>query len=258
MTSTERTHEPAGALRATSLSVWRQEHAKPARQVLGDVCFSIRPGERVAVVGPNGAGKTTLLWALIGATPSEGRVEIAGHLASPSTLDQLRRDVGFVFADPGDQLFLPSVAEEVAFGPEQRGWSRHEIDERVAVALELVGLSGFEARASSELSLGEQRRLAVATVLSTAPRVLLLDEPTASLDPRARAAMLQAIGSASATVLFATHDLEAVLEVGARVLLLREGRLMADGPAHGVLSDAALMDASGLEVPLSLRLTTGS
>jgi cobalt/nickel transport system ATP-binding protein len=225
--------------------------------VLDAVSFEVASGEHVALAGPNGAGKTTLLWALVGAAPCEGLVEIAGHRAGPRSLEDLRRDVGFVFADPGDQLFLPTVLEEVAFGPEQRGWSEDVVRRRVEVALALVGLTGFEVRASGELSLGEQRRLAVATVLSTQPRALLLDEPTASLDPRARREMLSAVRATSATVIFATHDLEAVLELRARVLVLSGGRLVADGPSQEILGDAATMDAAGLEVPLSLRLAGG-
>jgi cobalt/nickel transport system ATP-binding protein len=242
-------------VRVSALKVWRQQHHAGPRLVLDGVSFDVVEGECVAIAGPNGAGKTTLLLALVGAVPFEGEIEIAGQALTRSSLRELRQETGFVFADPGDQLFLPTVRDEVAFGPEQRGLGADIVQARVGEALLAVGLAGYENRSSSELSLGEQRRLAVATVLSTQPRVILLDEPTASLDPRARRGMLQTIRATGATVLMATHDLEALLELSARVLLLNDGHVIADGPAVTVLNDARALEAAGLEVPLSLRLS---
>jgi cobalt/nickel transport system ATP-binding protein len=167
-------------------------------------------------------------------------------------LADIRRQVGFVFADPGDQLFCATVTEEVAFGPRQRGLSDAEVSERVRSALDAVGLVSFEARAPSELSLGEQRRLAVATVLACEPAAVLLDEPTAGLDPRARSLLLDVVARTSATVVLATHDLDAALELSARTVLLDRGRLVADGTAERLLRDQSLLESAGLALPLSL------
>lgn len=223
--------------------------------MLQGLTFSVEPGQRVALVGPNGAGKTTLLLALVGAAPFAGPISVSGLELCGANLEAVRRRVGYVFADPSDQLFLPRVEQEVAFGPEQRGVSGEELTARVRVALEAVGLSGYEQRLGSQLSLGEQRRLALATALAIRPRVILLDEPTANLDPRARRRVLETVQRVEATVVLATHDLEAALELDARVLILGEHRLLSDGPARELLRRQELLEAAGLELPLSVRLS---
>jgi energy-coupling factor transporter ATP-binding protein EcfA2 len=239
------------AIRTDSLSVFRGR-AAGAPPVLRDLTLTVEPRERVALIGPNGAGKTSLLLALIGAVPYEGTIHIGSELLCRENLEAQRRRIGFVFSDPQDQLFLPSVREEVAFGPEQRGITGSALDELVTRALAQVSLTGFEGRAPSALSLGEQRRLAIASVLSCGPALLLLDEPTASLDPRARRSMIETIAQLDATVLCATHDLDAALDLDARVLLLTGGRMLADGPAGALLRDEALLQSAQLELPLGV------
>lgn len=237
-----------------SLRVYRRQQDSKNRLVVDGLSCEVQKGERVAIVGPNGAGKTSLLLAMVGAVPFEGEITVGGQLLERKNLQDIRRRTGFVFADPSEQLFLPTVEQEVRFGPEQRGWSVEQVSERAAKALQAVGLSGYEARSSSELSLGEQRRLAVATVLATEPDLILLDEPTASLDPLARRQMLKVIEETQATVLLATHDLDAAVQLEARVLLLKDGKIHGDGPARTILADERAIAAAGLEVPLSLSL----
>lgn len=233
------------------LHVWREDGlgGEPTEVVHG-ISTTIEAGRRVALVGANGAGKTSLLLALVGAVRFSGRITVDELSLGKKTLAALRARVGFVFAEPADQLFLPSVLDEAAFAPK-----RLRLPDplaRAREALEQVGLGRMEARPPSSLSLGEQRRLALATVLSAEPGVLLLDEPTASLDARARRAVLGAVRHTSATTLFATHDLEAALDLDADVLVIGAGRLVGHGPAREVLADAALLDAANLDVPASL------
>jgi len=234
------------------LQVWRDDDS--SRQcVIDELSLDIAPGERVAVAGPNGACKTSLLLAMVGALPFSGTIAVGGQVLEAKSLEAVRREVGYVFADPADQLFLPTVREEVGFGPRQRGVFGEPLAARVDAALDAVGLRGFEERSPLALSLGEQRRLAAATVLSSAPGALLFDEPTASLDPRARRAMLDTLRALDATLLLATHDLDAVLDLDARVVLLDAGRLIAEGPAAELLRDEALLEQAGMALPLGLQ-----
>jgi cobalt/nickel transport system ATP-binding protein len=229
-----------------NLDVWYEDARGEAHRVVHALSVAIEPGERVALVGRNGAGKTSLLLALVGAVPFSGRVAIAGQVLERHTLETLRRGIGFVFADPRDQLFCATVLDEVAYGPRLRDFAQAELKTRVARALAAVNLSGFERRPPAALSLGEKRRLAIATVLSYEAALVIVDEPTASLDPLARHAVLEAIAALEATVVFATHDLEAARELGARVLVFDAGRLLADGPATEILSDLPLLRRAGL------------
>lgn len=231
--------------------VWREDGLGGVpTEVVHGVGAEIAAGERVALVGANGAGKTSLLLALVGAVRFSGRIAVGELELDAKTLSRVRERVGFVFAEPADQLFLPTVLEEAAYAPTQRKLS--DALARAERALDTVGLAELGARSPTSLSLGEQRRLALATVLSAEPGVLLLDEPTASLDARARRAVLRAIRGSGATTVFATHDLEAALELEARVLVVGGGRLLGSGPARQTLADAALLDAAGLDVPASL------
>jgi cobalt/nickel transport system ATP-binding protein len=241
----------AASVELEDVRVWREDGlgGEPAEVVHG-VSASIAPGRRVALVGANGAGKTSLLLALVGAVRFSGRVSVGDVALEKKSLRTVRSRIGFVFAEPAEQLFLPSVLEEAAFAPRQRGLGDPLALARKALAE--VGLAELSARAPTSLSLGEQRRLALATALSAEPGVLLLDEPTASLDARARRAVLRAIAGAAATTLFATHDLEAALELDADVLVIGAGRLVGHGPAREVLADAELLDAANLDVPASL------
>lgn len=239
---------------------------------LANVSFSVGLREAVGLIGPNGAGKTTLLLhcngLLLGrhepAFPVTGNsaeseptvvpVEVLGMPVIPANLAEIRRIVGFMFQDPDDQLFCPTVREDVAFGPLNLGFPREEVLRRVSESLTAVGLSGFEERNTQQLSFGERRRVCLAGVLACEPNLLALDEPSSNLDPRARRGFIEVLRSCDAAKIIATHDLELILELCDRVIVLDHGRLQADGPAREVLANERLMLAHGLEVPLSIRL----
>jgi cobalt/nickel transport system ATP-binding protein len=242
----------SATLELFGVSVYRDDPSRGARKVVNDVSLDVAPGERVFLTGPNGAGKTSLLLAIVGAARFDGRVRVCGTTLASETLARIRAQVGFVFADPGDQLFCDTVFDEVAFGPIQRGLDPGVVRERVLRALSAVGLQGFEARHPGALSQGEQRRLALATALSVEPGLILCDEPTASLDPLAREGVLSTLNGLSAALLVATHDLDAALSLDARVVLMKEGAIVADGPAGALLSDDILLGRAGLARPLSL------
>lgn len=233
-------------------------HYPNGHAALQQISFSISPGERVAIVGPNGAGKSTLLLHLNGLLPqthlvngSSHEVLIHGVRVQKSSLASVRRQVGFVFQDPDDQLFCSTVAEDVAYGPKNFGLP--DVSDRVRRSLELVGLPEHGPRMIGQLSFGERKRVCLAGVLACEPAILVLDEPTANLDPRARRQLLAIIRQTAATLVMATHDLEFVLDACPRVLVLDQGQLVADGAAQDILADELLMDRHGLEVPWRLR-----
>ncbi len=225
------------------------------RTTVHDVTLDIRSGERVALVGANGAGKTSLLLALVGATEWDGRISVAGLELGDKTLQQIRRKLGFVFANPADQLFSDSVHAEIAFGPRARGLPDTEVSMRVDRAMDLMGIAELSDQSPNALSLGEQRLVAIASVLACEPDVLLLDEPTASLDGRARRRLLQTLSNLDTACVVATHDLDFALELQMRVVALRDGRVVADGSARDVLTDAELLERAALEPPLSASST---
>jgi cobalt/nickel transport system ATP-binding protein len=224
-------------------------------QVLFGVSFDVAPGERVAVLGPNGAGKTTLalhLNGVLGPTAggaAAGRVRVSGVDVEPRTLPEVRRRVGIVFQDPDDQLFMPTVQDDVAFGPYQLGLRGTELRERVAEALDAVGMRGSAGRPPHHLSFGQRRRVAVAGVLAMRPDVLVLDEPTSNLDPTARRELAEVVTALDVAVLVITHDLPFALQLCPRSLVLDAGRLVADGPTRELLADGAFMSAHRLELP---------
>jgi cobalt/nickel transport system ATP-binding protein len=222
---------------------------------LDQVSFEVHAGESVGLVGPNGAGKTTLFLCLAGVLPArKGVLDLAGlDPADPQQKRQLPARVGIVFQNSDDQLFCPTVFDDVAFGPLNLGLPPEEVRARVHEGLERVGLAGFEQRVPLHLSGGEKRRVALAGVLAMRPSILLLDEPSMYLDPRGRRELIELINGLDTTRLIAAHDLEFILRTCNRVLLLDGGRLLADGPTRQVLADAELMDRHGLEVPYSLR-----
>lgn len=219
-------------------------------KALADLTFAIEPGESVAIVGGNGAGKSTVLLQLAGAlAPGEGSVAVGDVRWDASTPASARRAIGLVFQNPDDQLFMPTVGEDVAFGPANSGLSRDDVERRVVDALARVGMSHLRARPPYRLSGGEKRSVAIATVLAMEPDILLMDEPSSYLDPRSRRRLIELLRSFHHTRVIATHDLELVVEICDRVLLLDSGRLIADGPTADILDDAALMSAHGLERP---------
>jgi len=217
------------------------------RQALRDVTLCIQPDEKVALVGPNGAGKSTLLLHLNGILRGEGRVKVCGLEVNDRNVKHIRARVGMVFQSPDDQLFSPRVYDDVAFGPLYMGLPVDEVDARVHDALEAVGMGGYEERTSHHLSVGEKKRIAIATVLSMKPEVLVLDEPTAGLDPRARRSLIQLLRELPLTMLVSTHDMRMVEELFPRMVIMDEGRVVVDGATGQLMSDEKLLEAHGLE-----------
>jgi cobalt/nickel transport system ATP-binding protein len=249
------------------------------REALRGVSLEIREGESVALVGPNGAGKSTLLLHLNGLLPGKARDDVAHHHGvgfsgnhakrSPRVwidglevnarnAPQVRRKVGLLFQDPDDQLFCTTVIEDVAFGPLNLGSSKAEARELAMECLARVDLQHVADRPPHHLSFGERKRVCLAGVLACRPSVLVLDEPTANLDPRGRRRFIHLIRSLPSTKLIATHDLEMVLEICPRAILLDQGRVVGDGPSRAILGNAELVESHGLELPLSLTLDRGN
>ncbi|MEU9475412.1 ABC transporter ATP-binding protein [Streptomyces sp. NPDC048191] len=219
-------------------------------QALFGVDFTIARGERVALLGPNGAGKTTLVLHLNGILGGgTGTVTVAGLPVGEQHMAAIRQKVGIVFQDPDDQLFMPTVREDVAFGPAAAGIKGAALEERVHRALERVGMRDFADRPPHHLSFGQRRRVAVATVLAMEPEILVLDEPSSNLDPAARRELADILRSLDVTVLMVTHDLPYALELCPRSLVLSDGVIAADGPTGELLCDAELMRAHRLELP---------
>lgn len=224
-------------------------------EVLKGVSFRITHGGSVALVGANGAGKSTLLLHLNGCLrPDRGEVRIGEGPLTRDTMASARRAVGMVFQDPDDQLFMPTVFEDVAFGPANAGLPHAEVDHRVEAALDRVGMARLKERPPYRLSAGEKRAVSIATVLAMSPDVLVMDEPSSNLDPRGRRRLIRLLKSFHHTKIIATHDLQLVLEVCTHVIVLDEGKVAASGIPETILGDAALMERHGLEVPLGLRL----
>ncbi|MEU6567910.1 energy-coupling factor ABC transporter ATP-binding protein [Streptomyces parvulus] len=234
-----------------SLDVSGLAYAYPdGHQALFGVDFSVARGERVALLGPNGAGKTTLVLHLNGIlTAGAGSVAVAGMPVDKRNMVEIRRRVGIVFQDPDDQLFMPTVREDVAFGPAAAGVKGPELEACVDRALDLVGMAEFKDRPPHHLSFGQRRRVAVATVLAMEPEILVLDEPSSNLDPASRRELADILRSLDVTVLMVTHDLPYALELCSRALILSDGVIAADGPTAELLSDEALMSAHRLELP---------
>ena len=216
------------------------------REALSGVCLTVQPGETVAVIGPNGAGKSTLLLHLNGILHSNGAVKILGRQVNDENLKWVRSKVGLVFQNPDDQLFSPTVFEDVAFGPINMGYSREEVRDPVTRALSWVGMTGYERRSPHHLSVGEKKRIAIATVLSMSPEILVIDEPTANLDPRSKWSLVSLLKSLPMTKIVATHDLELVGALCPRAVVVDQGRVVADGATSDILADTALLAAHGL------------
>jgi len=226
-------------------------------EALREISFHVRENETVGIIGPNGAGKSTLLLHLNGLLPevktepssvsifSEGITDISESL--------IRRSVGLLFQNPDDQLFCPTVYEDVAFGPQQFGFDEKSVREIVRGALKEVGLEGYENRLPHHLSGGEKQRVCLAGVLACQPKILALDEPTKELDPRGRRTLIEFLKKKPITIIIATHDLEMVVELCHRTIILDSGKLVADGSTHELLANERLMMEHGLEKPHSLQ-----
>ncbi len=221
---------------------------------LAGVSFRITHGESVAVVGANGAGKSTLLLHVNGHhLPRSGTMNVGGYTLVPGTVATARRAVGMTFQDPDDQLFMPTVWEDVAFGPVNMGLPPDEVDKRSREALETVGALHLARRPPYRLSGGEKRAVAIATVLSMSPDILVMDEPTSGLDPRSRKALIGLLATFRHTKILATHDLDMALDLCTRTIVLKEGRVLADGPTASIMGDGDLLAKGGLDRPLRLQ-----
>jgi cobalt/nickel transport system ATP-binding protein len=213
---------------------------------LAEVSLDVAEGQKVAIIGPNGAGKSTLLLHLNGILHTNGAVQICGLRVDKPHLKAIRQKVGLVFQNPDDQLFCPTVFDDVAFGPRNLKLSEEQVIQQVRQSLAAVGLAGFEQRSSFHLSLGEKRRLAIATVLALLPEVLALDEPTSSLDARGRREIIRLLQSIDRTQIIVTHDLDLVRQLCDRVVVLSEGQKVTEGTPATILMDQALLEAHGL------------
>jgi len=219
-------------------------------EALYGINLRVAPGEKVALVGPNGAGKTTLMLHLNGILRSgKGRIAVSGIELGDKTIGRVRAAVGLVFQSPDDQLFSPTVYDDVAFGPMYQGLSQEEVRARVMNALEMVHMTDYARRVSHHMSVGEKKRIAIATVLSMRPDVLVLDEPSAGLDPRARRTLINLLRELPQTILCSSHDLHMVRQLFPRMIVMDNGRIVADGETAKLLADAALLETHGLEMP---------
>ncbi len=224
-------------------------HYPDGHEALHGVSLNLCEGEKVALVGPNGAGKSTLMLHLNGILAGEGEMSIAGLPIEPDNLPVIRAMVGLVFQNPDDQLFSPTVFEDIAFGPLHMGLPEDEVRERVNEALEMVRMDDYRDRLSHHLSVGEKKRIAIATVLSMRPQILILDEPSAGLDPRARRGLINLLRDLPITMLVSSHDLRMVRELFPRMVIMDEGKIVADGQTSELMEDQTLLEAHGLEKP---------
>jgi cobalt/nickel transport system ATP-binding protein len=242
----------------SALNIKGLQHVYPdGHRALDGVDLQVREGERVAILGPNGAGTTTLMLHLAGLlTATEGEVSVAGVKVERKTLAEIRRRVGIVFQSPDDQLFMPTVADDVGFGPANLGLRGAELAERVAAALADVGLSDLADRPPHHLSVGQQRRAALAGVLAMRPDIVVCDEPSANLDPAARRDLARILQATAPTLLLVTHDLPYALQLCERAVILDAGRVAADGPTAEILADPELLHRHRLELPFGFSLET--
>ena len=219
------------------------------QKALTNINLTIYRGETVALIGPNGAGKSTLLLHLNGILHSDGVVKVLGRPVDDKNLRWVRSKVGLVFQDPDDQLFSPTVFDDVAFGPINMGYSEAEVRQCVVKALDWVGMTGYEQRPPHHLSLGEKKRVAIATVLSRNPEILVIDEPTSNLDPRSKWSLLGLLRRLPATKIVASHDLELVQALCQRTIVFDHGQVIDDGTTDHILADVSLLAAHGLASP---------
>ena len=222
------------------------------RPVLRDLSFRIEKGEAVGLIGANGAGKSTVMKLLLGLLQGEGRVLVDGTEVKRETLGEIRRKLGFVLQNSDNQMFMPTVYEDMVFAPLNYGLSREEADARVDAVLSGLHLEELRHRYNHKISGGEKRMAAIATILAMEPEAILMDEPTTALDPYNRRIVINTIRQLDQTKLITSHDLDMILDTCGRVILLSEGRIAADGPAGEILRDRALLERNRMELPLSL------
>jgi cobalt/nickel transport system ATP-binding protein len=228
-------------------------HYPDGTQALKGVGLTVEEGERLAVIGPNGAGKSTFFFHLNGTFRGQGSIRVFGQELTDKTLYDIRRDVGLVFQDPNDQLFMPTVFEDVAFGPINLGLSETEVRDRVERALAQVGMQGSEALVPHHLSLGQRKKVAIACVLALEPKILVFDEPSSGLDPRSRRALIEFLKSLQKTILIATHDLDLVCDICSRAVIVDRGRIAYEGLIPQIFENEKILQAHGLEKPLTLQ-----
>ena len=226
---------------------------EPSRPVLRDISFRIERGESVGLIGANGAGKSTLLKALLGLVTAQGTIRVDGLPVVKKNLPEVRRRLGFVLQDSDNQMFMPTVYEDMRFAPLNYGLSPQEAEARVDAALARLGIEELKHRHNHRLSGGEKRMAAIATILAMEPEAVLMDEPTSALDPWNRRIVIDTIRALPHTRLITSHDLDMILDTCGRVILLSGGRIVADGPAEAILRDRALLEAHRMELPLRLQ-----
>ena len=220
--------------------------------VLEGLSFRIESGEAVGLIGANGAGKSTIMKLLLGLIQGEGTILVDGMEVKRDTLPEIRRKLGFVLQNSDNQMFMPTVYEDMIFAPLNYGLSRNEAERRVDAVLGCLGLEDLKHRYNHKISGGEKRMAAIATILAMEPEAILMDEPTTALDPYNRRVVIDTIRELAQTKLIASHDLDMILDTCQRVILLSGGRIVADGPARQLLSDRTLMEQNRMELPLSL------
>ena len=223
-------------------------------EALKGIDLTLHKGQSLGIVGSNGAGKSTLLLQLTGINrPSSGKIEINSLEVNKKNLAQIRKDIGFVFQNPEDQLFTTSIYEDVAFGPKNYKLSKQEVDKRVTESLEKVGILELKNRAPYRLSGGQKNLAAIATAISMEPSILIMDEPTSALDPKARRKLINLLNSFDYTKIIASHDLDMILDTCERTIVLKNGQIVADGDTQNILLDRDLMEECDLELPLSCQ-----
>lgn len=226
---------------------------EPGTPVLDNLSFHIRKGETVGLIGANGAGKSTIMKLMLGLLPAQGEILVDGMPVTKQNLSVIRQKIGFVLQDSDNQMFMPTVYEDMIFGPRNYGLSREEADARVDRVLRELGLENLKHRYNHKISGGEKRMAAIATILAMEPEMIVMDEPSTALDPVNRRRVISTINSRKETKLIASHDLDMILDTCQRVILLNHGRIVADGEAETILRDQALLEANRMELPFCLQ-----
>lgn len=222
-------------------------------QILKDINFKIEEGETIGLIGCNGAGKSTLMKVLLGLLPHEGTINVGDLELNKKNLEEVRRKLGFVLQDSDNQMFMPTVYEDMMFGPLNYGHSKEEAEARVDQVLEELNLSYLKHKYNHKISGGEKRMAAIATILTMRPKVMLMDEPSTALDPENRRRVINAINKLDITKLIASHDLDMILDTCSRVILMHDGEIIADGPVEEILTDRELLETNHMELPFKLQ-----